>query len=67
MLIELERLEEAGGRFSQVYQVGDSLLAGEEVRLVEPADVRGRIRRHGDGVELRENWTRSLKLAVIGV
>jgi uncharacterized protein len=53
MLIELERLEDEGGRFSQVYQVEGSLLAGEEVRLTEPAEVRGRIRRHGNEVELR--------------
>jgi uncharacterized protein len=52
MRIELDRLEEEGGRFSQVYQVDDLLLDGEEVRLVEPAEVRGRVRRHGNEVEV---------------
>jgi uncharacterized protein len=53
MFIELDRLEEEGGRFSQVYQIEDRLLDGEDVRLVEPAEVRGGVRRHGKEVELR--------------
>jgi len=53
MRIELDRLEEEGGRLWQVYQVDDLLLDGEEVRLVEPAEVRGRVRRKGKEVELR--------------
>jgi uncharacterized protein len=53
MRFELDRLEEEGGRLSQVYQVDDLLLDGEDVRLVEPAEVRGRVRRKGKEVELR--------------
>ena len=53
MRIELDRLEEEGGRLWQVYQIDDLLLDGEEVRLVEPAEVRGRVRRKGKEVELR--------------
>ena len=53
MRIELDRLEKEGGRLSQVYQVDDLLLDGEEVRLVGPAEVRGRVRRKGKEVELR--------------
>lgn len=53
MRIELDRLEEQGGRFAQVYEVDDLLLDDEEVRLVEPAEIQGRIRRIGTEVELR--------------
>lgn len=53
MLIGLDRLEEEGGAFSQVYQVDDPLMDGEDVRLVGPAEVRGRVRRHGKEFELR--------------
>ena len=52
MRIELEKLEEDGGRFARVY-AADALPLDPEVRLVQPADVSGRIRRNGTEVELR--------------
>ena len=53
MRIEVDRLEELGGKFSEAYEV-DSLPLGEaDVRLMEPAEVRGRIKRSGEEVELR--------------
>lgn len=51
MRIELERLRELGGRFSQVYGVED-LLLDDDVRLSEPTEVRGRIKRAGNEVEV---------------
>ena len=51
MRIELEKLRELGGRFSQVYGVED-LLLDDDVRLTEPTEVRGRIKRAGNEVEL---------------
>jgi uncharacterized protein len=53
MRIELDRLEELGGKFSEAYDVESLPLDEEDVRLAEPAEVRGRIRRSGQEVELR--------------
>ncbi len=53
MRIELNRLEELGGKFSQAYDVDSLPLDEEDVRLTEPAEVRGRIKRSGQEVELR--------------
>jgi len=53
MRIELERLKEFGGKFSRVYEINELPLDDTEVRLLEPAEVRGRIRREGNEVELR--------------
>jgi len=53
MRIELDRLEEQGGRFSQAYEVDDLPLDDKKVRLVEPAEIQGRVRRVGTEVELR--------------
>jgi len=53
MRIELEKLEERGGKFAQVYEVDGLPLDETEVRLVEPASISGRIRRAGNEVELR--------------
>lgn len=52
MRIELDRLETDGGKFSRTYEIGE-LSLDDEVRLVEPAEVRGRIRRETKEVELR--------------
>ena len=51
MRLELDKLEE-GGKFARVYETNE-LPLDSEVRLVEPAEVRGRIRRDGKEVELR--------------
>ena len=53
MRIELDKLEEQGGKFAQVYEANELPLEDPEVRLVEPAEVRGRIRRAGKEVELQ--------------
>ena len=53
MRIEVDRIEKLGGKFSQAYVVDSLLLADTEIRLTEPAEVRGRIRRSGPEVELR--------------
>lgn len=52
MRIELEKLAELGGKFARVYQA-DELRLDTEVRLAEPAEVHGRIRRKGGEVELQ--------------
>src|SRR6266478_2718650 len=52
MRIELDRLEEMGGKFSEAYDVDSLPLDEEDVRLTEPAEVRGRIKRSGEEVEL---------------
>ncbi|HVS21483.1 MAG TPA: DUF177 domain-containing protein, partial [Pyrinomonadaceae bacterium] len=53
MRIELEKLAELGGKFSKVYEVGSLSLDDKYVRLTEPAQVRGRIKRSESEVELR--------------
>ena len=53
MRIELDRLAEMGGKFSEAYDVESLPLDEEDVRLTEPAEVRGRIKRSGEEVELR--------------
>lgn len=53
MRIEVDRLKELGGGFSQSYEVGGLPLDDQDIRLAEPADVNGRVRRSGNDVELR--------------
>ena len=53
MRIELEKLEEDGGRFSRTYESDELSLDDAELRLIEPAEIRGRVRRKGEEVELR--------------
>lgn len=53
MRIELDKLEEHGGKFERVYDAEELPLDDPEVRLVEPAEVSGRIRREGTEVALR--------------
>jgi uncharacterized protein len=53
MRIELDKLEEHGGKFERLYDAEQLPLDDPEVRLVEPAEVSGRIRREGTEVALR--------------
>ena len=53
MRIEVDKLEEHGGKFVHVYQVNELALDDTEVKLVQPGEVSGRIRRTGKDVELR--------------
>ena len=62
MRIELDGLEEQGGKFSRVYEVDDLPLDEEEVRLVEPAEIQGHARRVGTEVELRGRVTARLEV-----
>src|SRR2546429_9443154 len=61
MRIDLDKLEELGGKFSWVYGVDDLSLDDREVRLIEPAVVHGRIRRSGNEVELSGELTASIE------
>lgn len=51
MRLELENLEK-GGEFAHVYQPEALALEESELRLITPAEVRGRVRRKGEDVEL---------------
>ena len=53
MRIELDKLEEQGGKFAQVYEANELPLDEPDIRLLEPAEVCGRIHRDGKEVELR--------------
>src|SRR5258708_10739323 len=63
MRIELDRLEEEGGIFSRTYEPGELALDDDEVGLVEPAEVSGRIRRDGREVELSGELRAKIKTA----
>ena len=52
MRIELDKLEEHGGKFERLYDTNELPLDDPEVRLVEPAEVSGRVRRQGTEVAL---------------
>jgi len=63
MRIELDRLEEEGDNFSRRYEPGELALDDDEVGLVEPAEVSGRIRRDGREVELSGELRAKIKTA----
>jgi uncharacterized protein len=52
MRIELENLERGGGSFSREYASGDLRFDDQDLSLVEPVRVSGRIRRRNEEVEL---------------
>ena len=52
MRLDLEKLEESGGRFSQVYEIGQLLFDDSDLRLTSPVEVRGRVRRRKGEAEL---------------
>jgi uncharacterized protein len=52
MRIELDKLKEHGGKFERLYDTNELPLDDPEVRLVEPAEVSGRVRREGTEVAL---------------
>ena len=53
MRIELDKLEEKGGKFARIYEANELPLDEPDIRLVGPAEVSGRIQRAGKEVELR--------------
>jgi uncharacterized protein len=63
MRIELDKLEEQAGNFSRVYQPADIALDDRDVRLGEPAEVHGRIKRKGSEVELRGELRATIEVA----
>jgi uncharacterized protein len=52
MRIELDKLEKSG-EFAQTYRPGDLALEDAELRIVGPAEIRGRYRKNGEEVELQ--------------
>src|SRR6202165_2796153 len=63
MRIELDRLEEEGGNFSRTYEPGELSLDDDEVGLLEPAEVSGRVRRDDKEVELSGELRAKIKTA----
>jgi len=53
MRIDVENAQEPGGRFSQSYEIAELAFDESELRLIEPVDVRGQIKRKSGEVELR--------------
>ena len=52
MNLEVDNVGERGTNFSKVYQIDELPLGENDVRLVRPAAVSGRIRRHDGEVRL---------------
>ena len=52
MRIEIEKLEELGGKFSKTYEVDELPLGETDIRLFAPVRITGRVRRDGYEVEL---------------
>lgn len=53
MRIELENLERGGSAFAHSYQPDELTFDEHDLRLVEPVEVKGRVRRRDGEVELR--------------
>ncbi len=52
MRIELEKLDGPSGSFAEVYQVSELPFDESELRMVEPAEVKGTVRRTNGEAEL---------------
>src|SRR5437763_10629934 len=52
MRLDLEKLEASGGRFAQVYEIGQLLFDDSDVRFTSPVEIRGRVRRRKGEAEL---------------
>ena len=52
MGLELEKLEEVGGRFARVYEPQQLVLEDSELELAAPAEVHGRVARRNGEAEL---------------
>src|SRR5437660_116605 len=61
MRIELDKLEELGGKFSRVCGINELSLDDREVRLLGPGTVHGRIERRGNELELSGELTASIE------
>ncbi|HMH43404.1 MAG TPA: DUF177 domain-containing protein [Pyrinomonadaceae bacterium] len=63
MRIELEKLEESGGRFSRTYEIDQLAFDEYELRLIEVVSVEGRLRRKAEEVELRGKLRTQISVA----
>ena len=62
MRIELDKLEDLGGKFSRVYGLDELDLDNREVRLIDPAKVQGRTSRKGSEVEFSGELTANIEV-----
>src|SRR5215813_13454935 len=62
MRLELENLEK-NRQFAHTYQPDDLSLEDADLRLIDPAEIRGRIRRNTDEVELVGSLKTTLETA----
>lgn len=53
MRIEVDKIVEIGGGFAHAYAPEEIALDDEHARLTSPTEMRARIKRHGERVELR--------------
>jgi uncharacterized protein len=62
MRIELESLEK-GGEFAQVYQPGELELDDPDLRLTDPAEIRGRLQKKAEAIELLGHLSATVEAA----
>ena len=63
MRIEIQKLEEPGGKFSKTYEEGELPLGETDIRLVAPVRITGRGRRDGYEVELTGELQTEVEIA----
>lgn len=63
MRIEIDKLEEFGGKFAQSYEVNELVLGEPDTRLLETAKIHGRVRRDGNEVQLRGELNAKIEVA----
>lgn len=63
MRIDLEKLEESGGRFAQNYAIDQLSFEDAELQLVQPIEVQGQVYRRDGEAELRGNLSTRVAVA----
>ena len=63
MRIEIDKLEELGGRISKIYELDELPLGETDVRLVAPVEIGGQVRRNRDELELRGELQTEVEIA----
>jgi uncharacterized protein len=63
MRIDLENLERSGRDFTWQYAPADITFDEHDLRLIEPVDVKGRVRRQDDEIELRGRLSTKVAIA----
>jgi uncharacterized protein len=61
MRIELDKLEEFGGKFSRTYQTDELALEDRDASLVNAVNIEGQVKRNGSEVKLSGHLTAEIE------